>query len=121
MSAVATALTVSSAIGNGTDRGAYGQVVQSYLRLHVWCRQEALSLNNVARVLGLPIQFTPAAESQAMTNTATMLVGGAVGAATQRWKPSLLQITLPQANAGMISDQLRNGLCGARGSKCGHV
>ena len=117
MSALMTALTVSRSIGNDTEWlgvfGAYGQVVQSYLRLHVWYRQEALSLNNVARALGLPIQFTSVAESQAMTYTAMMLVGGAVGAATQRWKPSLLQITRPQAGAGMLPDQIPDALCDA--------
>ena len=117
MSAMMTALTMSRAVGNNAEWlgifGAYGQVVQSYLRLHVWYRQEALSLNNVARALGLPIQFTSVAESQAMTYTAMMLVGGAVGAATQKWKSSLLQIMRPQADAGTLQDQVSDALCEA--------
>ena len=93
--------------------GAYGQVVQSYLRLHVWYRHEALSLSNVAKMFGLPIQFTSVSESQAMTYTVLMLLGGVFGVATQRFKPSLLQILRLQANAGMLPDQLPRGLCDA--------
>ena len=116
MSAVVTAITVSSAIECGTDWlgafGACGQVVQSYLRLHVWYGQGALSLNNLARVLGLPVQFTSVAESQALTYTALILVGGAVGAATEVESISTPD-NAPAADAGMISDQHRSGLCDA--------